>query len=250
MSSRLRALSLAITRSYVRDKLTLFFTFAFPLIFLVIFGLLYGHDSVNGGHVIDYTATGVMAWGVANAALFGVAYTLMHWRQSEVLRLIRMTPTPLFTVLSSRFLVAVVVALAQAVFFIGIAVLPVFGLHVSSGAALALPVLLAGVAAFFALGLLVGTHATSSEAIGAIGNCIILPMAFLSGTFVPISQSPRWMQDISWALPLRYLVSGTGGLITGTGGASSIVVPVLALTGFTLLFGGVATRFFRWSGEA
>jgi ABC-2 type transport system permease protein len=244
---RLRALSLAIAKSYVRDKFTLFFTFAFPLVFLVVFGLLYGHQALDGGTYITFTATGVMAWGVANAALFGVAFTLRHWRSTEVLRVIRMTPTPLGTILGSRFLVAVAVALAQAVFFIAFATLPAFGLHVASGAALALPVLLAGVATFCALGLVVGTFATSAEAIGAIGNCVILPMAFLSGTFYPINLSPRWMQDVSWVLPLRYLVQGTGGQIAGTSGPGAILEPCAALLGFAVLFSAVATRFFRWS---
>jgi ABC-2 type transport system permease protein len=247
---RLRALSLAITRSYFRDKLTLFFTFVFPLVFLVVFGLLFGHQSIDGRHFIDYTATGVMCWGVANAAMFGVAYTLIYWRNNDVLRLIRMTPTRLPTVIGSRFLVAVVVALAQAVLFISIATLPVFGLNVSDRAVLALPGLLAGVAAFFAIGLMVGTFVKSAEAIGAIGNCIIVPMAFLSGTFYPISASPLWMQDLSRALPLQYMVQGTRGLISGTAGFSSALVPCAALLGFTVLFAGLAARYFRWSRTA
>lgn len=247
---RLRALLLAITRSYFRDRVTLFFTFAFPLLFLVVFGLLYGRQSVGATREIDYTAPGVMSWGVANAALFGVAYTLMSWRGSEVLRLIRMTPTPLPVVLTARFLVAIAVALVQAVLFIGVAMLPVFGLRLSAEAVFAVPVLLAGVAAFFAIGLLIGMFATSPEAIAAISNCIILPMAFLSGTFYPISLSPRWMQIVSMLLPLRYLVDGTGRLLSGSAGASSALIPCAALLGFTALFAAAALRFFRWDTVA
>lgn len=247
---RLRALLLAIARSYFRDKVTLFFTFAFPLVFLVVFGLLYGHQSVGSGSGIDYTAPGVMSWGVANAALFGVAYSLIRWRNSEVLRLIRMTPTPLPVVLTARFLMSIAVALVQAVLFIGVAMLPVFGLHVSAEAVMAVPVLLAGVAAFFAIGLLIGMFATSPEAIAAISNCIILPMAFLSGTFYPIALSPRWMQIASLLLPLRYLVDGTGRLISGSAGASYALIPCAALLGFTAVFAGLALKFFRWDGVA
>ncbi len=35
------ALTRPATRAYMRDKSTLFFTFAFPLVFLVVFGLIY-----------------------------------------------------------------------------------------------------------------------------------------------------------------------------------------------------------------
>jgi ABC-2 type transport system permease protein len=247
---RLRALSLAVTRAYVRDKVTLFFTFAFPLIFLVVFGLAFGGQAIGGGRVIDYTAPGVMAWAVGNAALFGVAYTLMHWRGSDLLRLIRLTPTPLSAVIVSRFLPAVAIALVQAVFFLGIAALPVFGLHVAATTPLALPVLLAGVTAFFALGVLVGTHAGSPEAIAAISNCIMLPMAFLSGTFYPISESPKWMQDISRVLPLRYLIDGIAAQLSGNGTPGGALVATGVLLAFAAVFCALAARTFRWSGEA
>ena len=128
--------------------------------------------------------------------------------------------------------------------------LPVFGLRLNGRAALALPAMLAGVTAFLALGLVVGVVATSSEAVAAIANCVMMPMAFLSGTFYPISLSPRWIQDISWALPLRYLVNGTAGPVGGTGGVSTVLVSCAALLGFTALFAGLAARYFRWSREA
>jgi ABC-2 type transport system permease protein len=239
-----------VTRSYVRDKTTMFFTFAFPLMFLVAFGLAFGKQVAGTGHVIDYTAPGVMAWGVGNAALFGVAYTLMHWRNSDLLRLIRLTPTPLSALLLGRYLPAVAIALAQAVFFVGIAVLPAFGLHVAATTPLALPVLLAGVTAFFALGALVGTHATSSEAIAAIANSIMVPMAFLSGAFYPISQSPAWLQDFSRALPLRYLIDGVSAQLTGTGTPGGALAATGVLLGFAAVFLALAARTFRWSGAA
>lgn len=246
---RLSAISLAITRSYFRDKTTLFFTFVFPLFFLVILGLVFGHQDSAGGRFIDYSGPGVMAWGVANSAMFGVAYTLMHWRSSDVLRLIRMTPTPLPTLLLSRLLVAVGIALVQAVLFIGVATLPPFGLRLSGGAAAAVPVLLCGVVAFFGIGLLISIFAKTSEGVAAIANCVILPMAFVSGTFYPIGLSPRWMQYLSLALPLRYLSDGAGRLISGTAGASSALVPCAALLGFGALFGALALRYFSWGGE-
>ena len=248
---RYNALSLAAARSYWRDKVTLFFTFAFPLIFLVVFGLIFGGEKLTGGrHFIDYIGPGVMAWAVANASLFGVAYTLMHWRTTEVLRLIRMTPTSVPVVLGSRYLVGLGVALAQAVFFIAIAMLPIFGLHLAGSAVLALPVLIVGTMAFFAIGMLVGTYAKSPDAIAAIANCIMLPMAFMSGTFYPIDQSPAWVQGIANVLPLRYLTDGMAGQLSGTAGASAIVVPCLVLIGFTALFAASATKLFRWSNEA
>lgn len=247
---RVYALSLAVTRAYIRDKVTLFFTFAFPLIFLVVFGLAFGSQKLGTGRVIDYTGPGVMAWAVGNAALFGVSYTLVQWRANDLLRLIRLTPTPLPTVFVARYLPAVAIAIVQAVFFLGIAALPVFGLHLAASTPLALPVLLAGVTAFFALGVIVAAIAGSAEAIAAIANCIMLPMAFLSGTFYPISESPRWMQEVSRALPLRYLIDGVTAQLSGTGTLGGALTATGVLLAFAAVFCALAARTFRWSGAA
>lgn len=89
------ALSQAGYRAYTRDKTTLFFTFAFPLLFLIVFGLIFQGQEVeeSGKPYINYIAPGVLSWGVANAAVFGVGFTLMQWRRDDILRLVRMTPT-------------------------------------------------------------------------------------------------------------------------------------------------------------
>ncbi len=88
------ALTRAGYKAYVRDRTTLFFTFAFPLLFLAIFGLIFRGQTVAGGlPYINYIAPGVLSWGVGNAAVFAVAFTLMHWRRDDILRLIWRTPT-------------------------------------------------------------------------------------------------------------------------------------------------------------
>jgi ABC-2 type transport system permease protein len=122
------ALGRASYQAYVRDRTTLFFTFVFPLLFLVVFGLMFGEETVPGSGLpyIDYIAPGVLAWGVGNAAVFGAAFTLMQWRRNDVLRLIRMSPVALPTVLASRYLVALVIGVETYDALAGLAELPPF----------------------------------------------------------------------------------------------------------------------------
>jgi ABC-2 type transport system permease protein len=244
-------LAAAHYRAFVRDKTSLFFTFAFPLVFLVTFGLIFhGQRLPNGQTYISSIAPGVMTWGVANGALFGVAFTLMHWRRSEVLQVVRMTPTRTATLLASRYTVALGFALVQAVVFLGVATTPAFGLHIGSLWALSVPVLIAGLAAFTAIGVVVGTYADSPEAVAAVANCIMVPMAFLSGSFFPIEGSPGWLQGLSHALPLRYLSQGVGHSLSGRDALPTMLVSCAALLGFTVLFVGVVSRTFRWTRSA
>jgi ABC-2 type transport system permease protein len=243
------ALSLAVARANIRDRITLFFCFVFPLIFLVIFGLLLA-PAKGRGEVIQFLAPGLVCWAVANGAVFGVAYTLVQWRENGMLRVLRMTRVSVPTVLGSRLLVALTLALAQIAFFTGIAALPIFGLHLGRYAGLTLLPMLLGVVAFFTIGMVIGSRVSSSEAIAAIANCILVPMAFLSGSFYPLDQSPGWLRAVSLALPLRHMIDGVSGVLPGGSGPTAILVPCLALLGYTLVLLAFATKLFRWSREA
>ncbi|WP_316525566.1 ABC transporter permease [Kitasatospora brasiliensis] len=244
----------AVTRAsylaYIRDRTSVIFTFAFPLVFLVVFGLIFQGQSVDGGlSYINYIAPGVLSWGIGNAALFGVAFTLMHWRRDDLLRLIWRTPTPLPTVLGARYAVALGTGLVQAVLFTAVA-LAAFGLHLAGSWPLALPVLVFGITAFAALGLVVGTLANTPEAVAAVANCVMVPMAFLSGAFYPIDLMPGWLQSLARALPLRYFDEGVTDAIGGRGGIIHPLLDCAALAGFTLLFALLAAKTFRWSNRS
>ncbi|MFI9582716.1 ABC transporter permease [Streptomyces sp. NPDC052236] len=246
------ALSEAGYRAYTRDKTTLFFTFAFPLLFLIVFGLIFQGQEVeeSGKPYINYIAPGVLSWGVANAAVFGVGFVLMQWRRDDILRLIRMTPTPLPAVLASRYVLALFIGAVQAVLFVAVALLPFFGLSLSASWPLALPVLVLGITAFLAVGVIVGSYAKTPEAVAAVANCLMIPMAFLSGSFFPLDAMPDWMQNLSRVLPLRYLNDGISAALTGSDGAGGIALACGVLAAFALVFGAVALKTFRWSDKS
>lgn len=246
------ALSQAGYRAYTRDKTTLFFTFAFPLLFLIVFGLIFQGQEVeeSGKPYINYIAPGVLSWGVANAAVFGVGFTLMQWRRDDILRLVRMTPTRASSVLGSRYVLALAIGVVQAVLFVGVAVLPSFGLSLSARWPLALPVLVLGITAFLAIGVVVGSYARTPEAVAAVANCLMLPMAFLSGSFFPLDAMPQWMQTLSRVLPLRYFNDGVSAALTGTDGTGDIAVACAVLAAFALVLCAVALKTFRWSDQS
>lgn len=249
MTTAFAALNSAGVKGSVRDKTTLFFTFAFPLLFLLVFGLIFAGQTVeeSGRTYISYIASGVLSWGLGNAAVFGLAFTLMQWRNDDLLRLIRLTPTPLWTVLGSRYLFSLGIALVQCALFIGIAMLPFFGLQPAGTWILALPAVILGTTAFLALGVVVGSVANTPEAVAAIANCIMIPMAFLSGSFLPLDTMPPWLQDVAQFLPLYYLNDGISSALEGTVTAGGMAVSLGVLALFTVVFTLLAGRVFRWS---
>ena len=71
-----------------------------------------------------------------------------------------------------------------------------------------MPLLVVGTLCFMSLGLLAGAVAKSAEGAVNMANFLVLPMAFLSGSFFPLDAAPGWLQGISLALPLRHLNDG------------------------------------------
>ena len=80
---------------------------------------------------IQYLTPGILSWGIATSAVFGAALTLVTWRRKQLLRRIRLSPPPAWTVAGARVGVGLVTALAQAALFVGVAVTPPFGLRLS-----------------------------------------------------------------------------------------------------------------------
>ncbi|SEE57409.1 ABC transporter permease [Jiangella alba] len=238
-------------KTYTRDRVTVFFTFAFPLMFLVIFGLIYGNDEVagTGNSYIDLIAPGILAWGLAHAAAFGVAFPVMQWRRDDLLRMIRLTPAPLSEVVLSRLTMVVGVGLAQVVLFVGVAMLPPFGMTISSRWPLAIPVLVLGIGAFVGLGLIIGTIGRSPESVSGIGTCIVVPMAFLSGALIPLELFPDWLAGVSYAMPMRYILDGLVYALAGAGEAGDYWISLGVLVVLMALFNAIGMRIFRWSDD-
>jgi ABC-2 type transport system permease protein len=195
---------------------------------------------------IQYLTPGILSWGVAVSAVFGAALTLVSWRKKQVLRRIRLAPVSSATVLSSRLLVSILVALLQGALFVALALLPVFGLQLSGQWWLAIPLLTLGTLAFFSVGMLVGAFSKSEEAASGAANIVVLPMAFLSGSFFPVDQAPGWVQTVSKVFPLRHMNDGMLDVLVRGKGVEALLMPSAVLIGFTLVIGFIAARVFRW----
>jgi ABC-2 type transport system permease protein len=197
-------------------------------------------------NAIQYLTPGILSWAVASAGVFGTGVAFVAWRKKKVLLRLRLAPVSPMTVLSSRIAVTLGIAIAQAVLFIGIALLPAFGLKLSGTWVLSIPVFIAGMLAFCAIGLLVGAFAKTEEAATGAAQIVILPMAFLSGTFFPIDQAPGWLQTVSEIFPLRHMNDGMQDFLVRGKGAEALLLPCGILLAFTLVIGFIATRVFRW----
>ena len=149
-------------RSYWRNRGRGIFTFAFPIMFLVIFASIDkgAHISTRGGIPYDdFFVPGILAYGVIATTFVNLAIGTAILRDEGVLKRMQGTPLPRWAYVVARIGSAslVMVAMTVVVLVLGVAV---WGLHFRAGA---LPGLV--------LTLLLGTAAFTTLGIGITGSC-------------------------------------------------------------------------------
>jgi ABC-2 type transport system permease protein len=195
---------------------------------------------------IQYIAPGMIGYGIAVGAVFGAALTLISWREKKLLRRLRLAPVSTSVVVGSRVVVSLGVAIGQLILFVGISLLPFLGLQLNGAWYMAVPLVIAGTLAFLAIGLLVGSIAKTAEGGSGLANLITLPMAFLSGAFIPLEAAPAWLLAVSKFMPMGYLVEGMKDVMVRGEGASAALLPIGILLTFAAVVSFIATRVFRW----
>src|ERR1022692_2780600 len=195
---------------------------------------------------IQYLAPGLLGWAIASGAIFGAGITLVTWRQNKLLRRLRLAPARAGAVVGARIGISLVIAMIQLAVFLAIATPPYFGLKLTAWWWMAIPIVACGTLAFMSIGLLVGSFAKTQQAASSITNRIILPMAFLGGAFIPLNFAPAWLQDVSYAMPLRYLVLGMQNVLARGDGPASALPAIAVLLGAATVLTLISVRVFRW----
>jgi ABC-2 type transport system permease protein len=197
---------------------------------------------------IQFVTPGLLGWAIAMSASFGAAATLQGWRQTKLMRRLQLSPVPAGTIVGARVLVTILIALVQMTIFLGLG-FAAFGLQLTGWWWLSVPLLVLGTLCFMSLGLLAGAIANTTEGAVNMANFLVLPMAFLSGSFFPLDAAPAWLQNISLVLPLRHLNDGMLDLMVRGAGPVAVVQPALILLAFTVVMTVVAAKLFRWDAD-
>lgn len=100
---------------------------------------------------------------------------------------------------------------------------------------------LALVLAVLSLTMLVITTARTKRQAEGIASVLIFGCALLGGNFVFLSVAPPLMRTLALATPNGWALRGLTDLATKGGGLATVVVPVVAIFGFSLAVGTVAS---------
>ncbi|MEM9408359.1 MAG: ABC transporter permease, partial [Acidobacteriota bacterium] len=167
-------------------------TIAFPVMFYLLFGVLLGSFSAGPTSMSTYLLATYGAFGVIGAAFFGFGVGLAVERGQGWMLLKQASPMPIWAIFLAKMVMSAIFAalIIAALFTVG---LTLGDVEASGGQLLKLAgILLVGTLPFCAFGLFLA-YICGPNSAPAVVNVIYLPMAFVSGLWIPIQALPEWL---------------------------------------------------------
>ncbi len=209
----------------------------FPCLFYVLFGVLLNKSN---GDAARYLLATYGVFGVMGVGLFAFGVTVAMEREQGFLIYKRALPMPpgayLFAKMAMAMLFASMISLLLAALA---ATLGGVELRASQWLLLFL-VNVIGVMPFAALGLYIGTL-VGGQGAPAVVNMLFLPMAFLSGLWLPLKMLPTWIASIAPVWP-SYHHSQIALKVIGMDAGGNLALHLGVLFGVTALFFILARR--------
>jgi len=233
---------------YWRSPSSAVFTFAFPILLLVIFATLNQGAtirSLGGISYNQYYVPGIIAFSVISACYTNLAIALSFRRDAGVLKRIRGTPLPPWVFMAGNIGSSLVVSLLLVTLTTTVGVL-FYGVTFPGRWGALFLALLVGAFCFCGLGLAMTGLIATATASPAIVNGTLFPILFISGTFFPV-QPTELLGRIASIFPIRHFEQAMFAVFDPRLGGSGIELGPLAV----MLGGGfgapvVSVRRFRW----
>lgn len=234
-----------------RNRQARFFTVLQPVIFLVIFVGVFGNRPIGSEHIkaATYYVPGIAALAVFSASFSNLVITVTTQRELGILKRRRATPAPAEVLIAGRAITSLVVSFAVTAVVVAIGTLA-YSVHVSLHGLGTLTLSIAvGSLALACLGYAITTVIGSADSAQPVTLAITLPLAFVSGVYIPSPNLPNSLHDIAQAFPLQHLVAALGrGFLPGGGVVAWGDLAILAVWGLAGL--ALARARFRWTPAA
>lgn len=202
----------------------------------------------NNEHALstfDYTFTGLVGFAILGAGIFGPMNYFPELKKMGILRRLHTTPLRVWQYFLSAMLSNAVTGLLSIAVMFAVA-MSVFDLKVVGSFLSLIPFLAFGVIVILGIGLALGGWAKNERQVAPLGNIIVFPMMFLTGTFFPRFLMPEWLQHITAYIPLSPVIDGAR-MILSEGKTLFDLGPQLGImAAWMIIIYFIAFRVFRW----
>jgi ABC-2 type transport system permease protein len=248
-------------KTYFRQGDTIFFTFLFPLMMLLIFSVAFsnsnfGTDSdgtkVTAAHVY---LPAMLAVGLLLSGLQNLAIDIAVEKSDGTLKRFAGTPLPVGSYFMGKFGLVLTTGILQAALLIAVAHF-LFGVPLPTEGSKWVTfawVFVLGVTTSAILGIAVSAIPRSGKSATAVIIPIVLVLQFISGVYISFSVLPTWLQNVASVFPLKWMAQGMRSVFLPDSFASLEqggvwdLTGVAIITGIWLVVGLIFCRLtFRW----
>ena len=197
-------------RQFARGRESVIFSFAFPILLLVIFGAIFNFNIAPGVKFTQYFVTGMIAAAQLTNAFQTLAIQIPIERDRGVLKRLAGSPMPPAAYFIGKFIMVYVVGLISTALVLLIATL-FFGLDLPSTGSKWLTLLwvtFLGVLACTLCGIAFSSIPREGKRAPAVVTPVALVLQFISGVFFVFTDLPKWMQQVAAIFPLKWMTQG------------------------------------------
>ena len=231
----------------LRDPMVVFWSLAFPPLWLVFNSIIFKEPIPGSGYeglnYASFLLPGSIGLVILSASFIGVPLTLTTYRETAVLRRLRVTPVKTST-LALSFSISNLVFVVVGIFVLLVVGKIFFNIQILGSWAAFIGVTFFGMITFLAIGSAIGSIAPSFRIANIIIWSIFTPMIMLSELFLPISILPAWLQPIAKALPLTPINTMLRDIVYGMPLDDLWRLGIMA--GWIVVAAIITVRFFRW----
>ncbi|WP_200942689.1 ABC transporter permease [Curtobacterium sp. Leaf154] len=232
------------TKRQLRNVRAMVFTFAVPVIMLLVFGSAFGSqtDPTTRLQYLVVTTLQMAAYGAMMAAL-SQAFAIVNERSIGWNRQLRVTPLSGWGFMVSKVIAAMAFAAVSIVITVVVATV---GMHASLDPLRWFAAgfgIWCGVIPFALIAILIGQFAKPSFA-QPLFMVVFMGMAILGGLWVPLSVMPEWMGTVAHLLP-SYWLNRIGQMGAGATDSSGMVEPAMVLACWAIVLAAVIVWRYR-----
>lgn len=240
-------------RAFWRNRSRAFFSVGFPLLFLVVFNAMNGSHHIAEMGNISYATwfvPGILAYGLIMATFTNLAVSTAIARDNGILKRIRGTALPAWAFIAGRIGSTLVTSSVLVAATLGLGVFT-YDVQIRSTTLLGLVLTLVfGSVCFTTLGLAATAMIPNADAAPAIVNLLILPLTFISGIWMVLTDAPGWLDTTAKIFPVRALAHGLQyAFHPATVGTGVVGIDLMILAIWTVVGLRICQRWFRWESR-